>query len=76
MLINTQDGLANGIEQSKYTLSIFSVPNYHKKNNKGGVLRINKNLSVIPQILKGSSSKAIWVSEQQQTKANIFLNEK
>lgn len=63
MLINTKDALTNGVEENKCILSVFSVPNYPKQNNKGGILRINKNLEVVPHILKGSpSSKAIWVN--------------
>lgn len=75
MLINTKDGLANGVEEGKCVLSVFSVPSYSKMNNNGSILRINKNLSVIPHVLKSSSShKALWVSEQQ-SKTSIQLSE-
>ena len=74
MIINTKDGLENGIEESKCALSIFSVANYGALNNKGGILRINKNLQVIPHILKGSPSrKNEWLSENLKT--NLTLNE-
>lgn len=56
MIINNKDGLPNGLEESKYELSIFTVPNFGNKNNKGCMLKINKNLEVAPQILKSSQS--------------------
>lgn len=74
MLINTKDGLPNGIEESKCVLSVFSVLNYPKTNNKGGILRINKNLDVIPHIIKGSPSKGQWISGSQN-KANFDLSD-
>ena len=74
MIINTKDGLEDGVEESKCALSIFSVPNYGGRSNKGGILRINKNLQVIPHILKGSPSrKNEWLSENLKT--NLTLNE-
>lgn len=60
-MINTKDGLANGIEEGRCTLSIFSVSNYSKSGNKGGILRINKDLNVIPYIIKGTNGKVNWV---------------
>ena len=75
MVINTRDGISNGVEENKCVLSVFSVPNYANKSNKGGILRINKNLEVIPQILKGSAtSRSAWVSDQH-AKANIAFTE-
>jgi hypothetical protein len=68
MIINSRDGLANGIEESKYELSIFSVSNFNNKNNKGCILKINKNLEVIPQMLKsvvfnGGGQKSVqWIN--------------
>ena len=52
MIINCKDGLSNGLEESKFELSIFTVPNFGNKGNKGCMLKINKNLEVAPQILK------------------------
>lgn len=68
MIINTRDGLPNGVEQSKYELSILTVSNFANRNNKGCILKINKNLEVIPQIIKANQSvsqgKNIqWVNE-------------
>lgn len=63
MFINTKDGLQNGIEEGKSTLSVFSVSNYSKGNNKAGILRVNKDLNVVPYIIKGSSNKINWVGE-------------
>lgn len=73
MIINTKDGLANGLEESKYELSILTVPNLGNKNNKGCMLKINKNLEVAPQILKSApvsqplnSTRMIqWVNENE-----------
>lgn len=81
MIINTKDGLANGLEESKYELSILTVPNLGNKNNKGCMLKINKNLEVAPQILKSAtmppsqnSSRAVqWVNENE-TKSNMQMN--
>lgn len=74
MIINTKDGLESGVEEGKCALSIFSVPNYAGKNNKGGILRINKNLQVIPHILKGSPTrKNEWLNDSLRT--NLSLTE-
>lgn len=73
MIINTKDGLENGVEENKCVLSIFSVPNYGSRANKGAILRINKNLQVIPHILKGSGQKPNWLSEQPR--ANLSFTE-
>lgn len=63
MLINSKDGLANGLEEGKCSLSVFSVSNYGRNTNKGCILRINKDLGVVPYMIKGMPTKANWVSE-------------
>lgn len=57
MLINTRDGLAQGVDEEKCTLSVFSVTNYAQSGNKAGVLKVNKNLSLVPHVLNCSPSK-------------------
>ena len=74
MLINTKDGLANGIEEGKCCLSVFSVSNYSKTNNKGGILRVNKDLNVVPYIIKGFNGKINWIGENN-IKINTVLSE-
>ena len=62
MLINTRDGIPNGVDEDHHTLSIFSVSNY-ANNNKAGILKINKNLSLVPYLLNSSPSKrGNWVN--------------
>ncbi len=62
MLINTRDGLPQGVDEEKHTLSIFSVTNYSQSNNKAGILKINKNLSLVPYLLNSSpTKKGSWV---------------
>lgn len=74
MLINTQDGIQNGISEDRNTLSIFSVTNYGGSNNKGGVLKINKNLQIIPYLVNGSPTKrGSWVTENT-TKTGLIFN--
>ena len=71
MLINTRDGLPHGVDEEKHTLSVFSVTNYANSNNKAGILKINKNLSLVPYLLNCSpTKKGCWVLELQ-TKSNI-----
>ena len=62
MLINTKDGLQNGMEEGKVALSVFSVSNY-SKSNKACILRVNKDLNVVPYVIKGLSGKANWITE-------------
>ena len=57
MLINTRDGLKDGVSDTGNTLSIFSITNYGNTNNKAGVLKINKDLSLLPYLLNSSPSK-------------------
>lgn len=61
MLINTKDGLQNGIEEGKVALSVFSVSNYSKSNNKASILRVNKDLNVVPYVIKGLNTKVNWI---------------
>jgi hypothetical protein len=64
MLINTKDGLPNGVEEDRNTLSVFSISNYANTNNKGGMLKVNKKMTVAPYILNSTpGSKGTWVGE-------------
>ena len=64
MLINTRDGLPHGVDEAGHTLSVFSVTNYGNSQNKAGVLRINKDMSLVPYLLNSSpSKKGQWVTE-------------
>jgi len=63
MLVNTRDGLPHGVDEEHHTLSVFSVTNYASTNNKAGILKINKNLSLVPYLLNSSPSKrGNWVT--------------
>ena len=63
MLINTRDGLPHGVDEEHMTLSVFSVTNYANTNNKAGVLKISKNLSLVPYLLNSSPTKrGNWVT--------------
>lgn len=42
-------------------LSVFSVSNYSKYNNKACILRVNKDLNVVPYMIKGMNSKVNWI---------------
>jgi hypothetical protein len=44
MIINTKDGLKNGVEDDGPILSISSIPNYGNTLNKGCILKITKDL--------------------------------
>jgi glycine cleavage system H lipoate-binding protein len=71
MLINTKDGLPQGVDEEKNTLSVFSVSNYANCTGKAGILKINKNLSLVPYLLNNSpTKKGSWVPEIQ-TKSNL-----
>ena len=73
MLVNTRDGLTNGVEEDSSSVSIFSVSNYANTNNKGGILKINKNLSVVPYLLNSSPSKrANWVGNVSMKSSLAF----
>lgn len=73
MLINTRDGLPQGVDEEGHTLSVFSVPNYANSNNKAGILKINKNLSLVPYLLNSSPSKrGSWVTEIQMKSSLAF----
>lgn len=75
MLINTRDGLPNGFDEKGHTLSIFSVTNYSNSNNKAGILKINKNLSLVPYLLNSSPSKrGNWLSEVQMKSSLAFTS--
>ena len=63
MLINTKDGLENGIEEGKISLSVFSVSNYGKLTNKACILRVNKDLNIVPYVINGVNSKVGWIGE-------------
>ena len=53
---------AQGVDEEKCTLSIFSVTNYAQSSNKAGILKINKNLSLVPYLLNSSpTKKGSWV---------------
>jgi hypothetical protein len=71
MLINTKDGLATGVDEEKNTLSVFSVSNYGHTAGKAGILKISKNLSLVPYLLNNSpTKKGSWVPDIQ-TKSNL-----
>lgn len=62
MLINTKDGILDGVEQESHVLSVFSVTNYANTNNKAGILKIGKNLTLSPYVMNSSpSKKGSWV---------------
>ena len=44
MIIDTKDGLKNGVEDDGLILSISSIPNYANSLNKGCILKITKDL--------------------------------
>lgn len=54
------------------------MSNFANKNNKGCILNINKNLQVMPQILKPnpiqSTKNHQWINENE-TKVNLNLTE-
>lgn len=63
MLINTRDGLSQGVGETSNTLSVFSVTNYANSGNKAGILKITKNFAVTPYLLNSSpSKKGLWVN--------------
>lgn len=51
MIINTRDGILGGLQEEGCTISIFSATNYPNVKNKGAMLKINKNLSVVPCLI-------------------------
>lgn len=63
MLINTKDGLENGIQEGKVSLSVFSVSNYGKLSNKACILRVNKDLNIVPYVINGVAGKVGWIGE-------------
>ena len=68
MLVNTRDGLPHGVDEDKHTLSVFSVPNYNNSSNKAGILKINKNLSLVPYLLNSSPTKrGAWLLDLPKT---------
>jgi arsenate reductase-like glutaredoxin family protein len=75
MLINTRDGLPQGVDEEKHTLSIFSVANFAQSNNKAGILKINKNLSLVPYLLGSSpTKKGSWVADLPPKTAITFTS--
>lgn len=64
MLINTRDGLPQGVDEERLTLSVFSVANFAQSNNKAGILKVNKNHSLVPYLLPTSPTKrGQWVAD-------------
>jgi hypothetical protein len=64
MLINTRDGLPQGVDEERHTLSVFSVANFAQSNNKAGILKVNKNHSLVPYLLPSSPTKrGQWVTD-------------
>jgi glycine cleavage system H lipoate-binding protein len=69
-LINTRDNVNQSVEEEGHTLSICSVSNSTTSNVKGGLLKINKNLSLVPYLLSSGSRKGGWVTDLQM-KSNL-----
>jgi glycine cleavage system H lipoate-binding protein len=47
---------------------VFSVPNYNNSSNKAGILKINKNLSLVPYLLNSSPTKrGSWLLDLPKT---------
>ena len=64
MLVNTRDGLKHGVDEAGHTLSVFSITNFGNSQNKAGVLKINKDLSLVPCLLNSSpTKKGQWAHE-------------
>lgn len=62
MLINTKDGLSNGVEDNRHTISVFSVTNYAHSKNKAGILKVKKDMGLVPYLLNSSPTKrGSWV---------------
>lgn len=56
-------------------LSISSIPNYSGQNNKGCILKVNKDLKIAPCIVVGGNGKKTpWINELN-TKINIAMSE-
>jgi len=71
MLINTRDSLPQGVDEKEHTLSIYSVSDYGQSSNKAGIIKINKDLSLVPYLLNNSpGKKGNWVMDLP-TKSNI-----
>lgn len=61
--MNTRDGLPHGVNEENQTLSVFSITDYANLNNKAGILKISKNLSIVPYLLDSSPTKrGNWVN--------------
>mgnify|MGYP001951845741 CR=1 FL=1 len=61
--MNTKDGLPHGVDEYNNILSVFSVPNYGSSTNKAGILKIGKDLSLVPHLLDGSPTRQTkWVN--------------
>lgn len=75
MLINTRDGLPQGVDEERCTLSIFSVTNYAQSSNKAGILKVNKNLSLVPYLLNSSpTKKGSWLLDLPAKTALAFTS--
>jgi hypothetical protein len=71
MIINTRDGLFQGVDEDKNTLSVFSVTNYANTSNKAGILKIGKNHLITPHLINSSpTKKGSWVLELS-TRSNL-----
>lgn len=53
-------------------MSVFTAPNFANKNNKGCMLKINKNLEVAPQIIKSIQGPP----GQNTNRTTQWINEK
>jgi hypothetical protein len=75
MIINTRDGLPQGVDEEKHTLSVFSITNYAQSNNKAGILKINKNHSIVPYLLNSSpTKKGSWLIDIPPAKNPLSFN--
>lgn len=75
MLINTRDGLPHGVNEEGHTLSVLSVTNYANSSNKAGILKINKDLSLVPYLLNCSPGKGgSWLNEVQMKSSLAFTS--
>ena len=64
MIINTKDGLESGVEEQGHTLSVFSVTDFAHSQNKAGMLKINKDLSLLPCLINSSNMKnSYWLPD-------------
>lgn len=62
--------MAQSVEEEGHTLSVCSVSSSSQSSVKGGLLKINKNLSLVPYLLSSASRKGGWVTDLQM-KSNL-----